>query len=278
MTDVRIAYRRDTPNPWKGSIGPDDIAIPSSLTLENANYIPIIGMTGQELRERRLSLTVRCSPEVIKYPLYDGRFRVGGFFSTSTGAAEIGSYGTNANIGFRLTTQGYVQRQLLADFRPGIYRIPPATDIKVELCISRLIAGGINFGDLFFSAEVIDSTDGPVSRPMQSIVATVPASANFKLLVNPYARWLDMHAVGGSIGVAASPILTAYGDLSASPTSYVPTLYRNYNAGTWFPTGEPIELGGSANNDMDSTPCAVYTIANSGTDSVPVLVTQFLEW
>lgn len=278
--DVRIAFRPDTPPAWKGSAVVTSANVPASVGLGNANVIPLFGANATEQRERRLILGITV-PSLVAGPGFASasRLRCGHYyFSAGAGVSEGGSFGSiggtaNANIGLRITVQGYVRQVLQCDFAPGIFRVPPSTDVKVEAIVSRVALGGA-FNTLQLFAELVDSCEGPVSRPIESAlysvpVNTVPGDGQISVYLNPYARWFDIQA-SATFGLATSPVITADG-------FYGPSIKRDYINNTWFPTGEPVDLGG-ATASTNTTDRPYYRVTNESTLAKTIVVSQFLEW
>lgn len=272
--EFREVYRPDTPPAWKGSAIIGSTNVPATLGLDNANVVSILGINASEQRERRLILGINV-PTLLVGPGYSSanRLRCGSYtFGAGAGVAQIGSY-VNANVGLRMTCTGYTRSTLQCDYAPGIYRIPPCTDVKIEAVISRVVAGGA-FTNIQLFAEIVDSCEGPVCRPMEGTVLTVPVNTVpgdgvFSMYLNPYCRWFDFHA-SATFGLATSPVFTAVA------TGYGPSIKRDYINNTWFPSGEPVDLGSLSIGVSTSRP--FYTITNESTASKTLQVTQFLEW
>jgi len=97
--------------------------------------------------------------------------------------------------------------------------------------------------------------------------------AGFTVWLNTLTRWVDLQADSfGSdpIGSASAPIVTA-----ASLVG--PTIYKNYVSQTWFPSSEPVDIGGGVGNSCDANPGS-YTLESTGTAQTYATFTQFLEW
>lgn len=283
VTRTIASYPKETPNTWKGALNVEESLFPSSLTLNNAVFRTFLSASDLELRERRLIVSVLPSraPTISgAQPIFSGT-RVGSYLDGVSTQKNFGSLGRQYNLGIRITCSGYTQSVLQCDAKQGTYRIPPCTSISVAAVLSRVTdpADAGVYSPVSIRAELSDSCDGPVVRPTETVALQFATNTNCAVLLNPFCRWIDFSAGDSDIGTATAPILTAYPDNQVLPllTGLGPGLRRNYVDLTWFPSGEPIDLGGGVGVFSDYGQAA-YRISHTGTGTAYTQFVQYLEW
>jgi len=271
---VRETFAKDTPSTWKGSTVISGSNVPSTGTgLQHANVIKLFSAQDLEYRERRLALAFSgaafSNATASGYALNAPSTRAGFYFVTNPppNVTPMGSAG-RFNLGLRMTC--YPSRLvLLCDAKSGVYRVPPSTEISVDLIVSRPSTS--NFISPFsVDANLTDDgSNDQVIRPTQSAMFSILGAQAFDFYLNPLTRWLDTHANVPTFGIAANPVLT----LSPN-TGFGASILRDYVNNAWFPTGDPVEVFGtsaSASGDPQE-----YHFSN--TDTCDCVITQFLEW
>lgn len=285
MGRVRVTqdYGRDTPSTWKGTLLLPESAFPTTNLLQNANVLPIISTSELELRERRLIVSVlqSVSPAIAGSQQGMPGTRVGSYFTSLPGSAVVlGSLGRRYNLGLRISCKGYASSVMQCDAKQGVYRIPPSTEVNVEAVLSRCNTNG-TYSPVQVRVELSDSCDGPVTRPTETVSLNLEPATLAIVELNPRVRWIDLIAAGESfLGSATAPIMQGmpYNPLASPDLGTLgPMIERNYVDKTWFPSGEPVDLGAGGSCFADNGR-GNYQFTNAGTGDAYTQFIQYLEW